>query len=44
VEHVLTPFSVEERRKIDEAIARAADAVLCVVESGVDAAMNRFNA
>lgn len=44
VEHVLTPFSVEERRQMDDVIERAADAVCCVVESGVDAAMNKFNA
>ena len=44
VEHVLTPFSSEERRQMDDVIERAADAVLCVVESGVEAAMNKFNA
>ncbi len=44
VEHVLTPFSVEERRQMDDVIERAADAVLCIVESGVEAAMNKFNA
>jgi PTH1 family peptidyl-tRNA hydrolase len=44
VEHVLTPFSAEERRLMDEVIERAADAVHCVVESGVEAAMNKFNA
>ena len=44
VEHVLTPFSAGERRQVDEAIDRAADAVLHIVESGVEAAMNKFNA
>ena len=44
MEHVLTPFSAEERRQMDDVIARAADAVLCIAESGVEAAMNKFNA
>jgi PTH1 family peptidyl-tRNA hydrolase len=44
VEHVLTAFSREELDRMAPAIKAAADAVLCVVESGVEAAMNRFNA
>ncbi|MFH0880370.1 MAG: aminoacyl-tRNA hydrolase [Lentisphaerota bacterium] len=44
VDHVLTRFSAEARRSMEESIARAADAVLCIVEEGADAAMNRFNA
>ena len=43
VEHVLTPFSIDERRQMDDVIGRAADAVLCMVESGVEKAMNTFN-
>ena len=42
-EHVLSPFSREDRRLIDEAVGRAADAVLCILNESVDAAMNKFN-
>lgn len=41
--HVLTPFSVEDRAKAGAAAERAADAVLWLIEHGVDSAMNRFN-
>lgn len=41
--HVLGRFSPAERSALDEAVTRAADAVVCVLEEGVDAAMNRFN-
>ena len=41
--HVLTPFSPGEAKAAAAAVARAADAVLCVLADGVDAAMNRFN-
>ena len=44
VEHVLTPFSKNERAEIDKTITRAGEAVLCIIESGVETAMNRFNA
>jgi len=43
VDHVLTPFSEEERRVMAPVVERAADAVLYIVEHGVDAAMNIFN-
>jgi len=43
VDHVLNAFGREEWTKAREAIATAADAVLCVVEKGMDIAMNRFN-
>ena len=36
-------FSVDERRQMDDVIGRAADAVLCMMESGVEEAMNTFN-
>jgi len=42
-DHVLSPFSREDRREIDEAVTRAADAVLCILHENVDAAMNKFN-
>jgi PTH1 family peptidyl-tRNA hydrolase len=43
VRHVLTPFSLAEAPAAAAAVARAADAVTCVLADGVDAAMNRFN-
>jgi PTH1 family peptidyl-tRNA hydrolase len=42
-EHVLAGFTAEERTRIDETAAKAADAVECWVAEGVIAAMNRFN-
>jgi len=42
-EHVLAGFTPEERRRIDETVMKAADAVECWVAEGVLAAMNRFN-
>jgi PTH1 family peptidyl-tRNA hydrolase len=44
VDQVLSPLSPAERELIVPAVERAADAVQCVLEAGVDAAMNRFNA
>jgi peptidyl-tRNA hydrolase, PTH1 family len=43
VDFVLSRFHREELAVVDEAVARAADAVTCAIESGMDAAMNRFN-
>ena len=43
VDHVLTPFAAAERSAAEAVAARAAAAVCCIVEAGVDAAMNRFN-
>ena len=43
VEHVLGRFSDEEKPSADAAIARAADAVECLLANGIDIAMNRFN-
>ncbi len=43
-EHVLGRLTGVERKVVDEAVARAADAVRMMVESGVEAAMNRYNA
>jgi peptidyl-tRNA hydrolase, PTH1 family len=44
VEHVLSPFSGEDKSAVNAAVQRAADAVLCVIEQGREAAMNSFNA
>ena len=43
VEHVLGRFSDEEKPAVDAAIARAADAVECLVAEGINVAMNRYN-
>lgn len=43
VDFVLSRFSKEELAAVDEGVARAADAVACALESGMDAAMNKFN-
>ena len=43
VEHLLSRFSRQEWQQIQPEITRAADAVRCVLESGAEAAMNRFN-
>jgi PTH1 family peptidyl-tRNA hydrolase len=43
-EFVLERFTSEERALIDEAVERAANAVLAVVSDGLEAAMNRINA
>ena len=43
VEHVLGRFSDEEKPAVDAAIARAADAVECLLAEGINIAMNRYN-
>ena len=43
-DHVLARFEQEERRPVEEAIGRAADAVEMFVAEGIEPAMNRFNA
>jgi len=43
VEYVLGDFSGEEEPAVAEATERAADAALCVVRKGIDAAMNAYN-
>lgn len=42
-DYVLGRFSGEERKIIDQAVERAADAVEMILKEGVDAAMNQFN-
>ena len=43
VDHVLGHFPEEERKLMDQACARAAEAVRMMLAGDVDAAMNRFN-
>jgi len=43
VAHVLGRFSSSESDAVDEAVNRAADAVTCVLEKGLDVAMNLYN-
>lgn len=43
IRHVLSPFSAEDRPRIEAAIAYLVPAVVCIVTDGVDLAMNRFN-
>ena len=43
VDYVLDAPSRADRQLLDDAVARARDAVLCWVESGIETAMNRFN-
>jgi PTH1 family peptidyl-tRNA hydrolase len=43
VEHVLGRPPSEEKRRLNQAILRARDAVLCWLEFGVDKTMNEFN-
>lgn len=42
-DYVLSRFSDEERKIINESIAQAADAVVSIIKSGVEIAMSRFN-
>lgn len=42
-DYVLGHFSGEERRMMDEACDRAADAIRTIIADGADAAMNSFN-
>lgn len=43
VEHVLARFTAGERALVDQAVQRAADAVVSVVRDGAEKAMNDFN-
>ena len=42
-DYVLSPFGAEEQDAVDEAVERAAEAVIAIVREGPDRAMNRFN-
>ena len=43
VDWVIGGFTPAERKVVDEAVGRAVDAALCVIEKGVQEAQNRFN-
>ena len=43
VDHVLGHFTESERKVMDEAVTRAADAVRAIIAQGPDAAMNDYN-
>ena len=43
-DYVLGRFTDEQRKQLDPALKRAADAVMTWMESGIETAMNRFNA
>jgi PTH1 family peptidyl-tRNA hydrolase len=43
VDHVLGRPQEQDKRRLNEAILRARDAVLCWVEFGIDRTMNEFN-
>ena len=40
---VLGKFTGEDKKAMDEAVKRAADAVECLLAEGIDRAMNKFN-
>ena len=43
VEHVIGAMDQDERDALDGAVARAADAVACLLAEGIDETMSRFN-
>ncbi|OGO37091.1 MAG: aminoacyl-tRNA hydrolase [Chloroflexi bacterium RBG_16_57_8] len=43
IDYVLTDFTPEERRTIDEALPKATEALHCLISEGLVAAMNRHN-
>ncbi len=43
IDHVLSPFSEEEKEAVAGAIGRAAEAVECLLAEGIEAAMNKHN-
>ena len=42
-DYVLGHFTSEEKKVMEEAVGKAAEAVACMVSDGVDIAMNRYN-
>ena len=43
MDYVLGHFSGDDKKVMEEAVSKAADAVACMVTEGADLAMNRFN-
>ena len=43
IARVLGPFSNEEQETIDSAVATVSDAIACILTSGLDSAMSRYN-
>lgn len=43
VQHVLCRFSPEEKRQLKSYCSRALDAIITLLDKGIDVAMNRFN-
>jgi len=43
VDWVIGRFTSQERKVVDEAVGRAVDAAVCVIEKGVPEAQNRYN-
>ena len=43
VEHVIGAMDPDDRDALDDAVARAADAVACLLAEGIDETMSRFN-
>jgi len=43
VQHVLSPFSDDERTVLNSTLDTAVDAALCFIREGIDQAMNKFN-
>ena len=43
IHHVLSPFHVEDKEKINEAIKILVQAAECVIKYDADMAMNRYN-
>lgn len=42
-DYVISGFSKEDRETVEEVILRAADAAVCIVEKGIEAAMGEYN-
>ena len=42
VDYVLGPMTAEERHILDEAVAMAGEAILCLLSDGVETAMNQY--
>lgn len=43
LEHVLKPLGTDARKRMEEIVEAAARAVFCIMEEGVEAAMNMYN-